>query len=259
MRELLLAASVALLSSSAVAACTGGSGGGPGSDGGTDAGGADGDIHGGGGDSSTTTAGHIDPGPFPATCSHGLAGLNPMGSFDVIEIRVTLDPSTDAGSGPPFTVLERRGTPCATAVDKVGCNVAFVGTSLAASSWSTNAGYAGGAAPPPPRYAYYAVTRGDSVLVIGDAMKLATLLTPIDTLTEAIDLRHGPLGGTSDCPRIRTDPDGYSFLEQLCGVDGNGGSVINEVVTKISLAGAVTTGRTAGPFPDPTGSCLPKP
>ncbi len=57
------------------------------------------------------------------------------------------------------------------------------------------------------------VTRGDAVTVIATAAELAAFIAPIDTVTEAIQMRGGPLGGTSVCPRVRSDPDGYSFLD----------------------------------------------
>lgn len=267
MQKLVAAASLALVFSAVVLACTAGSGLVDGGlfDGGADArgdggSGADGDVllvDGGGGDGSAT--GHIDPGPFPTTCSQGLAGLTPSSPVDAIEIRVTLEPDTDAGAGPPYTTQETRGTPCATAANKAACQASFQSAVVAASDWSTNAGYSGGAAPPPPRYAYYVATKGDAVTVVSNATALATFLAPIDTVTEAIDVHHGPLGGKSTCPRVRTDPDGYAFLEEGCGAFSGSSSSLVESVVKVSKSGTVTTVQTAGPFPDPTGSCFPKP
>ncbi len=266
MRKLLVAASFALTCSAVVLACTAGNGLVDGGlyDGGPDAPGdaktIDGDIvflDSGGGDGNT--AGHIDPGPFPTTCSLGLAGLTPAGAFDAIQIRVTLDPDTDAGSGAPYTIQETRGTPCATAANNATCNASFQSAVVTTSSWSTNAGYSGGAAPPPPRYAFYVVTKGDTVLTIASPTALATFLAPVDTVTEAIDLHHGPLGGKSTCPRVRTDADGYSFLEEGCGSFSGSGSTLKETVVKISRTGSESVVQTAGPFPDPTGSCEPKP
>jgi hypothetical protein len=266
MRKLLFAASVALGSSAVVLACTAGSGlvdGGlfdGGSDGRGDEKTIDGDIvfiDAGGGDGSTS--GHIDPGPFPTTCSQGLAGLTPAGAFDAIQIRVTLEANADAGSGAPYTIQETRGTPCATAVNGAACNASFQSALVGTSSWSTNAGYSGGAAPPPPRYAFYVVTKGDTVTAIASPADLATFLAPVDTVTEAIDLHHGPLGGTSTCPRIRTDADGYSFLEEGCASFSGSGSTLKETVVKISRSGSESIVQTAGPFPDPAGECIPKP
>jgi hypothetical protein len=246
MRKLVLATPIVLVSLAAVGACTSGSG---------LVGGGLGD---GGGDGSTGY-GHINRTPFPSTCSLGLAGLTPTGAFDAMEIRVTLAPDADAGGGLPYTVQETRGTPCSTAANNATCITSFHNAVVAMSAWSTNANYSGGAAPPPARYAFYVVTHGDTVVTISNAADLVAFLAPIDSVTEAIDVKQGPLGGTSVCPYIRTDADGYSFLEDGCGSVSGSNPGLTENVIKVSRTGAVSTVQTAGPFPDPTGSCLPKP
>ncbi len=211
-----------------------------------------------GGGDAFTSSGHIDPSGFPATCSKGLAGLVPVGPFDAIEIRVTAEPLDDGGVA-PYTVQETRGTPCLNAKDKNTCKAAFAAATITTSAWSTNAGYQGGVAPPPDRYAFYVVTRSDAVVVIATSADLATFIAPIDTLTEAIHMRSGPLGGVSVCPRVRTDADGYSFLDDGCGPFNDNTYTKTEIVTKVSRDGSIARTQTAGPFPDPTLSCAPAP
>ena len=208
------------------------------------------------GTSGGTTTGHIDPTPFPATCSKGLAGLNPPGAFDAIEIRVTAEP-LDNDASAPFTVQETRGTPCALAKDKPTCKAAFDAATVTTSDWSTNANYKGGVAPPPARYAFYVITQADAVRVIAKTADLVAFIAQIDSPTEAIQLRNGPLGGTSDCPRIRTDADGYSFLDEGCNPYMGSTYTKNETVTKVARNGSIAITLTAGPFPDPTYSCTP--
>lgn len=204
-----------------------------------------------------TTTGHIDRSAFPKTCSQGLAGLTPTGAFDAIEVRTTLA-QADAGGGPPYAVVETRGAPCATATS-AACKTSFDAAVVKTSSWSTNANYRGGPAPPPERFAYYVVTRGNSVIAIADEPALVAFLAPIDTVTEAIHVRQGPLGGASVCPLVRTDADGYSFLDDGCGPFTGNSYTTTEIVTKVARDGAVTTTQTAGPFPDPTFRCAPVP
>ena len=48
------------------------------------------------------------------------------------------------------------------------CKASFDAAVVKTSSWSTNANYRGGPAPPPERFAYYVVTRGNSVVTIAD-------------------------------------------------------------------------------------------
>jgi hypothetical protein len=220
------------------------------------------DRDGGGGDGAITNGNrHIDPTPFPKTCSQGLAGLNPSAPFDAIQIRVTAEPVDDLpdAGGPAYTVQETRGTPCKTAKDHPTCLAAFDAALVKTSAWSTNANYRGGPAPPPDRWGFYVVTRADSVVVIATASDLAAFIAPIDSVTEAIHMRSGPLGGTTECPRVRTDADGYSFLDDGCGPYNGQTYTKTEVVTKVSRDGSIATTQTAGPFPDPTFSCAPVP
>lgn len=207
-----------------------------------------------------TTDQHIDPTPFPKTCSMGLAGLLPNRAFDSIDVRVTgepLGPLIDGGTPAPYTVLESRGSACAAAKDKVACKAAFDAATVTTSGWSTNAGYRGGAAPPPNRYGFYVVTRADAVVIIATTKDLVAFIAPIDSVTEAIHVRGGPLGAA--CPRVRADADGYSFFDEGCGPPTQSAYTTTEIVTKVGRDGSVATTETAGPFPDPTNGCAPAP
>ena len=212
-------------------------------------------------DSGFTTSEHLDATAFPKTCGTGLAGTNPTGAFDAVEIRVTGHPlgEADAGAAPDYTVLDTRGSPCATASNEAACRSAFTAAIVTTSAWSTNDGYRGGVAPPPARYGFVVVTRGDTVSVLGTASDLLSFLAPVDTTTEAILVRSGPLGGTNACPRLRTDADGYSFIDEGCGPSTGSSYTTTETETKMARDGSITTTRTAGPFPDAQATCAPVP
>lgn len=190
---------------------------------------------------STTSDKHLDVSQFQKVCLSGLGDLKPTPPVDYLAIVVSggggptdigappVDAGLDAGSpdggesdaarppaGPSYgNRMVFTGVPCAGASNRASCEAKLAAASGArgATAWSSNDGYRGGIAPPPPRYAHYVYTRGDEVGALTTREELVRFLAPIENVAEAVET-GGPYG--DHCATVRSDPEGFAFFEVAC-------------------------------------------
>jgi hypothetical protein len=165
-----------------------------------------------------------DASSFTETCGTpaDLAGKTP---YDSLELRLRQIPipgsfgDVDAGTAAPgadpsFTVLDTRGTLCASASDSVACKKKAAAATAGGSDWaSTNETRGGGYRQLATTYTvlYFVVTRGDDVRVLASRAELADYFGPLDSPEKAL-VAYSPSAKT--CLAARTDSDGISILRE---------------------------------------------
>lgn len=203
-----------------------------------------------------------DASSFTETCGTpaDLVGKTP---FDSVELRMRriaipgavggVDASAPApGEAPTFTVLDTRGTPCASASDADTCNKKAIAATTESSDWMSSNEMRGGYYSPATAYAvtYFVVTRGDDVRVLASRAELADYFGPLDSPAKGV-LAYSPSKKT--CLAAKTDADGTAILREEHNACGD---VDRQTLIRVGPTGqvseraeAISTGSCSAPIP----------
>jgi hypothetical protein len=203
---------------------------------------------------SSSSSPKIDPAKFPISpCDSqtgtylAVHGLTPKTTVDYVELQQE-NPSGVSGTQP--TTLDKDGTACATATDKIACGSTLNNTRSSTGWVIGSGGFIGGPAPT----TYLVTTSGDAVKTITDNAGLSAFLGPIDNPKKAAlvaFLGSHPIACGKTALRVATTGGGYELVTEESGACGP----TNRVLYHVAPDGTMTLEDSEQIAPGPTGPC----